>query len=124
MCSAMPFEITISRHFSASHHLRLYDGRIEKHHRHEWQVKVTVGAAQTDSIGIVMDFHKLERLLDAVLAGFQNRRLNDHRAFSSDNPSAENVARFVAQSLALPAGVELRAVEVCETPTNSAIYRP
>jgi len=120
----MPFDICISRHFSASHHLRLYDGAVEKYHRHEWQVRLTVGAARLDSIGIVLDFHKLERLLDAALADFQNRRLNDHPAFADQNPSAENVAVFVAQSLVLPPGVMLRSVEVFETPTNSAIYRP
>lgn len=120
----MPFDITISRHFSASHHLRLYDGTIEKHHRHEWQVKLTVGSSRLDPIGIVLDFHKLERLLDAVLADFLNRRLNDHPAFANQNPSAENVALFVARTLVLPAGVDLRSVEVRETPTNSATYRP
>lgn len=120
----MPFDLTISRHFSASHHLRLYDGSVEKHHRHEWEVILTVGAERLDSIGIVIDFHKLERMLDAVLVDFQNRRLNDHPAFAVQNPSAENVAVFISQTLKLPEGVMLRSVEVRETPTNSAIYRP
>jgi len=120
----MPFDITILRHFAAAHQLVLYDGSVEKHHRHEWRVKVTVGADQVDSIGIVMDFHKLERLLDPIVQSFSNRRLNDHPAFAAQNPSAENVAIYIAQSLILPPGVQLRSVEVWETPTNSAVYRP
>ena len=120
----MPFDITITREFAASHQLRLYDGSIEKLHGHNWRVRLTVRAAQLDSIGIVMDFHKLERLLDAVLAPCRERHLNDLPAFASINPSAENVALFVARSISLPREVQLRCVEVWETPTNSAVYWP
>ena len=51
-----------TRSFSAAHQLRLYDGSLEPLHGHNWQVKVTVVAAKLDSIGVVMDFHELERV--------------------------------------------------------------
>ena len=117
------FEITTCREFSASHQLRLYDGQLEPFHGHDWRVKVTVAAQRLDAIGVVMDFHALEKLLDGVVEPMHNRHLNDLSALAGMNPSAENVARHIAQSLRLPAGVELRAVEVWETSQNSAVWR-
>src|SRR3712207_6821545 len=101
----MPFEITTTRHFSAAHQLRLYDGSLEPLHGHNWRVKVTVSASQLDPIGVVMDFHELGRLVDAVVVPMHNRHLNDLPAFAAGdpgglNPSAENVALHVGRSLA------------------------
>jgi 6-pyruvoyltetrahydropterin/6-carboxytetrahydropterin synthase len=124
----MAFEISTTRQFSAAHALRLYDGSLEPVHGHNWRVKVTVSAARLDAIGIVMDFHELERLVDAIIAPLHNRHLNETPPFMRElNPSAENVALHVGRSLRLPAGpnaVRLVCVEVWETDTNSAVYRP
>ncbi|MGA2497031.1 MAG: 6-carboxytetrahydropterin synthase [Tepidisphaeraceae bacterium] len=118
------FEITTTRSFSAAHALRLYDGSMEPLHGHNWKVKVTVAAAALDAIGVVMDFHELERLVDAVLAPLNNANLGDVEPFRHLNPSAEHVAWHVAQSLVLPKHARLVSVEVWETETNSAVYRP
>jgi 6-pyruvoyltetrahydropterin/6-carboxytetrahydropterin synthase len=120
----MPFELTTTRHFSASHQLRLYDGSIEPLHGHNWTVKVTVAAEKLDSIGVVMDFHELERLTDLLVVPMHNRHFNELPAFKSVNPSAENVAVYVASNLGLPSAVRLVRVEVWETEGNSAVYRP
>ena len=63
----MPFQITVTRRFSAAHQLRLYDGSLEPLHGHNWVVRVAVESRKLDAIGVVMDFHELERLLDAIL---------------------------------------------------------
>jgi 6-pyruvoyltetrahydropterin/6-carboxytetrahydropterin synthase len=122
----MPFEITTTRRFSAAHQLRLYDGSLEPVHGHNWRVKVTVAAAELDAIGVVMDFHALERLVDAIVVPMHNRHLNDLPAFGERglNPSAENVALHVGRSLRLPASVRLARVDVWETDTNRATYLP
>jgi 6-pyruvoyltetrahydropterin/6-carboxytetrahydropterin synthase len=120
----MSFELTTTREFSASHQLRLYDGSLEPLHGHNWRAKITVAAAALDSIGVVMDFHELERLVDAVVVPLHNHHLNDLNAFAELNPSAENVAVYIGTAIDLPAAVTLLSVEVWETSTNSAIYRP
>lgn len=120
----MPFEITTRREFSAAHQLRLYDGTLEPVHGHNWVAKVTVGAAKLDAIGVVMDFHELERLVDGITVPMHNAHLNDLPAFKKLNPSAENVALHIGRSLKLPKGVKLLSVEVWETRGNSAVYRP
>src|SRR4051812_905916 len=119
----MPFDITTTRTFSAAHQLRLYDDSLEPLHGHNWVVKVTVFAEKLDAIGVVMDFHELERLLDQIITPMHNRHLNEVQAFAQLNPSAENVALHIGRSLQLPANVRLLHVEVWETADNSAVYR-
>ena len=119
------FEISTTRSFSAAHALRLYDGSLEPVHGHNWRVMVTVAAPKLDAIGVVMDFHELERLVDAIVAPLHNRHLNECDPFARElNPSAENVALHVGRSLRLPKDARLVRVEVWETDTNSAVYRP
>jgi len=121
----MPFDITTTREFSAAHQLRLHDGSLEPLHGHNWRVRAMVSSLKLDSIGTVMDFHELERLVDAIIKPLHNRHLNQLPPFSASlNPSAENVALHIGRSLQLPAGVRLNCVEVWETETCSAIYRP
>jgi len=117
----MAFLIRCTRRFSAGHQLVLYDGSLEPIHGHNWRVTVTVAADQLDSIGVVMDFHELERLLDAIIQPMHNRHLNELPAFASSNPSAENVAVHVQRFLKLPKGISLRSVEVWETDDCSAL---
>lgn len=120
----MPFEIATTRTFAAAHQLRLPDDSIEPLHGHNWRVKVTVAAERLDALGTVMDFHELERLVDAVITPMHNRHLNELPPFAAElNPSAENVAFHVARSLGrLPGGVRLVRVEVWETDGNSAVF--
>ena len=121
----MPFAITARREFSAAHQLRLYDGSLEPLHGHNWVVIVTVAAEKLDAIGVVMDFHELDRLLDRIIAPLHNTHLNDVEPFKSAlNPTTENVAFHIADSLQLPPHVRVQSVEVWETSANSAIYRP
>jgi 6-pyruvoyltetrahydropterin/6-carboxytetrahydropterin synthase len=120
----MPFEITTTRTFAAAHQLRLPDGSIEPLHGHNWRVKVTVSSAKLDALGTVMDFHELERLVDAITVPMHNRHLNELPPFDRElNPSAENVAFHIVRSLRLPADVRLERVEVWETDENSAVYK-
>src|SRR5207247_11040640 len=81
----MPFEITISRDFSAAHQLRLLDGTLEPLHSHNWGVRVTVAADNLDAVGTAMDFHKLERLVDDLIGPMRDRNLDDMQPFSTAN---------------------------------------
>src|SRR5437016_12761972 len=104
----MPFEITATRTFAAAHQLRLYDGSLEPLHGHNWKVRVTVGSQQRDQIGVVMDFHELDRMLKRILAPLHNRHLNEVPPFDGAiNPSTENVALHVAENLHLPPNAKL-----------------
>jgi 6-pyruvoyltetrahydropterin/6-carboxytetrahydropterin synthase len=120
----MPYQITTTRYFAAAHQLRLEDGSLEPLHGHNWRITVTVGADKLDPIGVVMDFHVLERLVNAIVDPLHNTHLNDTPPFAEVNPTTEHIARHIADALQLPAGVRLVSVEVWETPENSARYVP
>jgi 6-pyruvoyltetrahydropterin/6-carboxytetrahydropterin synthase len=121
----MPFDIVVTREFSAAHALRLPNDAIEPVHGHNWRVAITVSAATLDEIGVVMDFHELERMVDAIIASLHNRHLNDVPPFDSElNPTAENVALHFGRALHLPHTVRLAKVEVWETNNCCAVYRP
>ena len=121
----MPFEISIEREFAAAHQIRLHDGTLEPLHGHNWRVCVTVAADNPDAIGTVMDFHALGRLVDVLLEPRHNRNLNDVPALHDMNPTAENVARHVAEHLELhDKSVTLVMVSVTEAPGCTAVYRP
>lgn len=117
------FEIAVTLRFSAAHALRLAEGAIEPLHGHNWRVRVTVRAAKLDAIGVVMDFHELERRMEDVIGPMRNRNLNELAAFAEVNPSAENVAGHVARRLALPGDVKLVCVDVWETDDCRARWR-
>ena len=120
----MSFEIATVCRFCAAHALRLYDGSMEPVHGHNWRVQVRVAADRLDAIGVVMDFHELERLVDQIVQPWHNRHLNELQPFDRElNPSAENVAFHIARSLRLPADVRMERVEVWETDENSAVYK-
>ncbi|MCG3128222.1 MAG: hypothetical protein CHACPFDD_03099 [Phycisphaerae bacterium] len=120
------YEISVDAWFAAAHQLRLESGRLEPLHGHNWAVRVTVRGPQLDRLGMLVDFTRLKPDVERVVAGMHDRCLNELPAFRDLNPSAENVARHVAEALAPliapPAGIF--CVEVEESPGCRARYFP
>ena len=110
------FEISVEARFRASHRLCLGDGTCEPLHEHDWRVRVTfAGSALRDS-GMLMDFAEAKLALETLVGDLEGGQLNEHPAFASSRPSAENVAIYVANNLAqgLPEGVHVAWVEIEE----------
>ncbi len=131
------YEITIERTFSAAHALRLPDHTFEALHGHDWRVAVTVVSDRLDPMDTVMDFHELERLLEAVIGTWRNGNLNEKSPFKERgelvvNPSAERVAEMVCAQISaalagqdgVPSGVRVRQVAVGEAPGCTALFNP
>jgi 6-pyruvoyltetrahydropterin/6-carboxytetrahydropterin synthase len=102
----------------------LPDGSKEPVHKHDWMVTADVSSDKLNSIGIVMNFRKLQAMIDEIIAGFDNTALESISFFQKNNPSAENVAKYIYNKLQteLPEGVKLRNVRVVEEPGCSAVY--
>lgn len=120
------YEVRVSGSFYASHQLRRADKTLEPRHAHIWHVAATFAGPQLDDTGLLLDFTWIKPRLDGLLALFYDAHLNDHPAFASRNPSAENVARHLAEQLDrdLPKDVRLASVEVEEQAGCTATYRP
>lgn len=118
------FTISVETHFRASHQLILPDGSKESPHNHEWQVRANVSSDMLNNIGIVMNFHKLKELLRNCVAELDNTALEKVSHFRQNNPTAENVAKYIYDKLKsrLPQGVKLQSIIVVEAPGCSAKF--
>jgi 6-pyruvoyltetrahydropterin/6-carboxytetrahydropterin synthase len=118
------YDVTVRRRFSAAHAITVA-GERETRHGHDWRVEVVATGPTLDDDGLLCDFHELERNLAAVLRPFENADLNETPPFDEVNPTAEHVARHIADALAssMPKGTRLRSVSVTEAPGCVATWR-
>lgn len=119
------FEASVRASFSGAHRLKGYRGKCENIHGHNWEVEVCVGADKLDSQGISIDFKLLRHRLSGVLDALDHRDLNKVAFFKKNNPSAENIARYIYMNLKKSVnskGVSLRRVNVWETKDSCAVY--
>lgn len=119
------YELTVEAAFSAAHALSIKGDR-EPLHGHDWRVTATVEGPELDADGLLCDFHDVERRLREITGALHNRNLNETPPFDDLNPSAEHVARWIADRLrpAIPAGALLISVRVTEAPGCAATFRP
>ena len=123
------FEVAVEHTFASGHALRHYRGKCENVHGHNYRVQVTVRGEKLDSIGMLADFVLLKKSLRDACEPMDHVFLNDMPPFDETNPTAENMAVYVAQKMqaalaAVPNAVEVAEVKVWETDIQSATYRP
>ncbi|MDR9501588.1 MAG: 6-carboxytetrahydropterin synthase QueD [Desulfurivibrionaceae bacterium] len=120
------FDIFIQTHFSAGHHLRDYPGNCERPHGHNWHVEITVRATRLDELGMGIDFRTVKDAAARVMKELDHCDLNEHPSFKEKNPSSENLAVYIFDSLKEELQHErykLYSVLVGETPSSAVIYR-
>lgn len=124
------FEISVQRTFTARHAIRLGDGSVEKPHTHDWRLTATVASGQLDALGMVMDFHQLEGIVDQAIVPAKDGDFNTAADFGTGagrvNPTAERIAEWLGRRIAaaLPDGVRLTRVRLMEAPGCEAVWRP
>lgn len=79
--------------------MREYDGACERLHGHNWRVELHVEAEKLDSNGLAIDFKLLKTELNKVVEGLDHRYLNEIEPFDTLNPSAENLAKYIFDTL-------------------------
>jgi 6-pyruvoyltetrahydropterin/6-carboxytetrahydropterin synthase len=111
------FSLRIERTFSAAHAIVL-GGEREALHGHDWRVRMTVEGDQLDGDGLLCDFHLLERVLDSAIAPLRDSNLNDVAVLAGINPTAENVALYLASTVAgdLPPAIGRLRLAITEAP--------
>lgn len=119
------FELTVESSFSAAHQLRGYHGKCEQLHGHNWKVQIHVLADKLNDIDIAIDFHELKKYLTEVISPLDHCFLNDVFPFTEKNPSSENMAKWIFDSLRkkiVSTHLMLSAVTVWESENASATY--
>lgn len=123
----MAYEVKVEREFCAAHAIR-FRGACEPIHGHNWKVTVWIRGESLDDDGLLVDFHDLERAVDAIIGPWHNTNLNEVSPFEQVNPTAELVAREIANGVRTELGInattsiDVRRVEVTEAPGCCAIY--
>jgi 6-pyruvoyltetrahydropterin/6-carboxytetrahydropterin synthase len=121
------FEISVRRHFYASHQLRDYPRDAGRPHRHRWEVRASVATPAPGTQGFGLDFLVLDDWLGEILRPLEGQVLNELPPFRGASPSAEQVARWIYGELAARLGegpARLRRVEVHQGPRFAAVYEP
>ncbi|NVM23183.1 MAG: 6-carboxytetrahydropterin synthase QueD [Desulfobacterales bacterium] len=121
------YELKVITNFSAAHQLKNFQGACENLHGHNWKIEVHVASKKLDETGVVIDFRILKNHVNSVVATMDHKFLNKLEPFSSQNPSSENIARYVAKQLAqLLEGQQINVSRVAawESETACATYCP
>jgi 6-pyruvoyltetrahydropterin/6-carboxytetrahydropterin synthase len=120
------YELTVKGHFDAAHHLYGYEGECRNLHGHTWDVEATVASDALNEIGIVYDFKDLKADLARILDDYDHVLINEVEPFDKTSPTAENLARVIAERLSGAVAPSVRVVEVAvwESPIAKLVYRP
>ena len=121
------YELKVITNFSAAHQLKNFDGACEGLHGHNWKIEVCVTSDVLNKAEIVVDFRVLKQHVNAVIAGLDHKFLNDLEPFKDQNPSSENIARYVAEQLSLllqAPEIKVSRVTAWESETACATYYP
>jgi 6-pyruvoyltetrahydropterin/6-carboxytetrahydropterin synthase len=120
--------LSVEHEFCAAHAI-VVAGTRERTHGHNWRVTATVEGDALDADGLLCDFHAVERALRDVCGPFRDGDLNATPPFDRVNPTAEALARHLADALAAAIDPALRgrarvaSVRVTEAPGCAATYR-
>lgn len=119
------YELTIISDFAAAHNLRGYDGECENLHGHNWKVEVTVANRGLNKIGLAVDFKVLKKILKEVLENLDHKYLNEIPPFGKENPSSENLARYIFKQFKKAIkdkNIKVAKVKVWESDNAAATY--
>ena len=103
--------LDVEFYFAAAHRLPRYEGPCFRLHGHNYKMFVVVEGEVDPRTGMIADFGGLKQVVqEHVLARVDHRNLND----LLDNPTAENIARWVWEVLEphLPGLAEVRLYEI------------
>lgn len=119
------YKLNVTGTFASAHKLNGYDGLCKNLHGHNWKVRLCVMCDLLDEIGMAMDFGILKQHLNELLTELDHQYLNDLPAFKEINPTSENIARYIFESMGKRLSMcscEVVEIEVWESDKASVIY--
>ena len=125
------FTIQVTHEFCAAHSIILM-GAQEPIHGHNFKTTATIIGSSSehslDSEGLLCDFHLVEQSLIQICQPFTNNSFNEVAPFDSLNPTAELIAKHIADQLAakldasLAPRAKVHSVSITEAPNCVATY--
>lgn len=115
------FEIKVRSDFSAAHNLRNYEGKCERLHGHNWIVEAVFRYERVDENGLAVDFKIAKAALKDAIEPLDHLYLNELARFKKTNPTSENIARFIYESIKKKME-SVYSVAVWENERSCAVY--
>ncbi|MAO21627.1 MAG: 6-carboxytetrahydropterin synthase QueD [Phycisphaerae bacterium] len=121
------YTITVTHEFCAAHTISIA-GTQEPLHGHNFITKATIAGDPLDADGLLCDFHTVHAVLVEICNPFTNQNFNDTPPFDTTNPSAELIAKHIADELAsrlddaLAPNAQVHSVSITEAPGCIATY--
>lgn len=122
------YTLTVEGNFSSAHQLRGYRGKCENLHGHNWKVVLCVRGEELDDTGLLIDFTVLKSMLKEILDELDHTNINDIPYFTRQNPSSENIARYIAEKFRSALDergytkISMDSVTVWESETSRCTY--
>ena len=130
------FQVTREIRFCYGHRLLNYDGKCRHLHGHNGRAIITLETDQLDSLGMVVDFSAIKRIVAGWIDANLDHRMILHKddpalphfkqqgepVFLLDvNPTAENIAKLIFEYVASQ-GFPVVEVRLWETDDSFAVY--
>lgn len=108
------YTVAVKRDFIAQHYLIGGDWGIENElHSHHYRIELQLEGKELDQHGYLVDIVDIENTLNSLVIHYQDQTLNDLPEFKGLNPSIENFARILCESISAHIqAINMRAVTV------------
>jgi len=119
------YELKIVSQVAAAHQLREFQGKCEQLHGHNWKIEVYVTGDTLGEDGLLIDFGLIKKDTKKVLEELDHKFLNELEPFKEENPSSENIARYIYESLSHTLNndaIRISKVTAWESDTACATY--
>ncbi len=112
--------------FEAAHRLPNYDGKCSRLHGHSWVGRIHIKGNQLvnqgSQQGMLIDYGEISQYIQPLLDNFLDHYyLNETTGL--ENPTSENISRWIFEKLEKVGLPGLYAVEIRETCTSGCIYK-
>jgi len=119
------YELKIVSQVAAAHQLREFQGKCEQLHGHNWKIEVYVTGDTLGEDGLLIDFRLIKKDTKKVLDELDHKFLNELEPFKKENPSSENIARYIYESISHTLNndaIRISKVSAWESDTACATY--
>ena len=119
------FKLIVKKEFSSAHILHGHPGNCKRMHGHNWLVEAEVQGDNTNEIGMVIDFKDIKNNLREIISNLDHQFLNDLEPFINENPTAENISKYIYKELSNNINtdnIKVSKIKLWETNNSAVTY--
>ena len=119
------FKLVVKKEFSSAHILHGHPGDCKRMHGHNWLVEAEVQGENINEIGMVIDFKYIKNNLKTIITKLDHQFLNDLEPFINDNPTAENISKYIYKELSKNINtdnIKVSEIKLWETKNSAVTY--